>query len=166
MLCVLTRIASSRRFWWVQWTYHYCVEDGKDFPQLSKFPSWPGVKIYAQWLELPISRTKFSGPKNVRAIEVRLYFKITIFILSIGTPLLLTILVLKLEKVSFTHCWCVKNTAIWMANDVDPDHTHQSAAFDLGLNSELKTVVPSAQSDQSLRWSHVPSTAIGLSIGG
>ena len=26
-----------------------------------------------QWLELPISRTKFYGPKDVRAIEVRLY---------------------------------------------------------------------------------------------
>ena len=26
-----------------------------------------------QWLELPISRTNFNGPKDVRAIEVRLY---------------------------------------------------------------------------------------------
>ena len=27
-----------------------------------------------QWLELPMSRTIFYGPKDVRAIEVRLYF--------------------------------------------------------------------------------------------
>ena len=26
-----------------------------------------------QWLELPMSRTNFHGPKDVRAIEVRLY---------------------------------------------------------------------------------------------
>ena len=29
--------------------------------------------INPQWLELPISRTKFHGPKDVRVIEVRLY---------------------------------------------------------------------------------------------
>ena len=29
--------------------------------------------INPQWLELPISRTKFHGPRDVRAIEVRLY---------------------------------------------------------------------------------------------
>ena len=30
--------------------------------------------INPQWLELPMSRTNFQGPKDVRAIEVRLYF--------------------------------------------------------------------------------------------
>ena len=29
--------------------------------------------INPQWLELPISRTNFHGPKDVRATEVRLY---------------------------------------------------------------------------------------------
>ena len=29
--------------------------------------------INPQWLELSISRTNFYGPKDVRAIEVRLY---------------------------------------------------------------------------------------------
>ena len=29
--------------------------------------------INPQWLELPMSRTNFHGPKAVRAIEVRLY---------------------------------------------------------------------------------------------
>ena len=29
--------------------------------------------IYPQWLELPMSRKNFYGPKDVRAIEVRLY---------------------------------------------------------------------------------------------
>ena len=29
--------------------------------------------IKPQWLELPIPRTNFHGPKDVRAIEVRLY---------------------------------------------------------------------------------------------
>ena len=29
--------------------------------------------INPQWLELPMSRTNFHGPKDVQAIEVRLY---------------------------------------------------------------------------------------------
>ena len=29
--------------------------------------------INPQWLELPMPRTNFHGPKDVRAIEVRLY---------------------------------------------------------------------------------------------
>ena len=29
--------------------------------------------INTRWLELPLSRTNFHGPKGVRAIEVRLY---------------------------------------------------------------------------------------------
>ena len=30
--------------------------------------------VNPQWLELTMSRTNFNGPKDVRAIEVRLYF--------------------------------------------------------------------------------------------
>ena len=37
------------------------------------FSSWSGTKIKPQWLELPMSRTSFHGPKDVRAIEVRPY---------------------------------------------------------------------------------------------
>ena len=33
--------------------------------------------IYPQWLELPMSRINFSGPKDVGAIEVHLYMKCT-----------------------------------------------------------------------------------------
>ena len=36
----------------------------------SPFASWPGAMIKSHWLELPISRTYFHGPKDVRAIEV------------------------------------------------------------------------------------------------
>ena len=32
--------------------------------------------INPQWLELPMSRTNFLGPKDVRAIEVRLYSRV------------------------------------------------------------------------------------------
>ena len=35
MLCVLIRIASSRRFLWVHSTFNRCVENRKDFPNLS-----------------------------------------------------------------------------------------------------------------------------------
>ena len=65
MLCVLIRIASS--------IYNHCVETRKDFPKLSLFASCIGAMINPQWLELPMSRTNFLGPKDVRAIEVRLY---------------------------------------------------------------------------------------------
>ena len=41
MLCVLIRIASSRRFQWVYSTYHYFIEDGKDIPRLFSFVFWP-----------------------------------------------------------------------------------------------------------------------------
>ena len=32
-----------------------------------------------QWLELPMSLTNFHGPKDVRALEVRLYYNFTTF---------------------------------------------------------------------------------------
>ena len=37
------------------------------------YASWPGAFINPHWLELPLSRNNFHGPKGVRAIEVRLY---------------------------------------------------------------------------------------------
>ena len=40
---------------------------------LSLFASRPDTVINPQWLELPMSQTVFHGPKDVRAIEVRLY---------------------------------------------------------------------------------------------
>ena len=54
-------------------TYHSYAKDRNDFPKLSSFASWPGAMINPQWLELPMSRTYFHGPKDVRAIETRLY---------------------------------------------------------------------------------------------
>ena len=58
-----------------EYTQHtnHCVENRKDFPKLSPFASSTGAMINPQWLELPMSRTNFHGPKDVRAIEVRLY---------------------------------------------------------------------------------------------
>ena len=38
--------------------------------------------ISPQWLELPMSRTNFHGPKDVRAIEVQLYF-VSLFIFKL-----------------------------------------------------------------------------------
>ena len=50
------------------------VENRKDFPKLSLFASRTGAMINPQWLELPMSRTNIHGHKDVRAIEVRLYY--------------------------------------------------------------------------------------------
>ena len=40
--------------------------------------------INPQWLELPMSRTNFHGPKDVQAIEVRLYFYKEVMIYTHG----------------------------------------------------------------------------------
>ena len=40
--------------------------------------------INPQWLELPMSRMNFHGPKDVRAIEVRLYKVLTVKLLKQG----------------------------------------------------------------------------------
>ena len=53
--------------------YNHCVENRKDFPKLSLFASWTGAMINPQWLELPMSRMNFHGPKDIRAIEGWLY---------------------------------------------------------------------------------------------
>ena len=86
MLCVLTRIASSRRFYCVHSTYNHCVENRKDYPKLSLFASWSGDMINPQWLELPVSRTNFHGPKDVRAIEVRLYLLLFYQLQYVSSP--------------------------------------------------------------------------------
>ena len=69
MLCVLIRIASLRRFQREHITYRHVIEKQRD----PHYFSWPGAVINPHWLELPLSRTNFHGPKGVRAIEVRLY---------------------------------------------------------------------------------------------
>ena len=50
-----------------------CIEDRKDIPWLLRFAFWPGAMINPQWLELPMSRMSFHGPKDIRAIKVFQY---------------------------------------------------------------------------------------------
>ena len=59
---------------------------------------------------------------------------ITVFTLSIGTPYLHTILVIKFETVHSTSSWCVESSAGCIVNIVDPDQMPHSAASDLGLH--------------------------------
>ena len=75
MLCVLIRIAPSRRLS-LHSIYHYFIEDQKDIHILFPFVSWPGAMINPQWLELLISGTNFHGSKDVRVIETLLYVHI------------------------------------------------------------------------------------------
>ena len=56
-MCVLIRIASMRRFQWEQTTY---VKENLKCPYKA---SWSGAIINPHWLELPLSRTNFPGPK-------------------------------------------------------------------------------------------------------
>ena len=52
-----------------KYTQHTIFINLNEIPKVSPF----GVLINPQWLELPTSRTNFHGPKDVRAIEVRLH---------------------------------------------------------------------------------------------
>ena len=56
--------------------------------------------INPYWLEHPISRTNFHGPKAVRAIEVRLYFKSNIALVLLLASETLTVLVSKQQFLS------------------------------------------------------------------
>ena len=47
-------------------------KERKDISKLSSFVFCSGTMINLKWLGLPMSRTNFHGPKDVRAIEIRL----------------------------------------------------------------------------------------------
>ena len=57
----------------------------------------------------------------------------TLFIISIGTHYLLTIIALKFEIVHYITWMCVWDTAVCKTNKVDPDRTPSFATSDLGL---------------------------------
>ena len=74
-----------------------------------------------------------------------MYTIILLFTLSIGTPYLLTILVLKFEIVHSTTSlmylkYCCMYTCI--ANSVDPDQMPLAAASDLGLHCLQRPICP------------------------
>ena len=48
---------------------------GKDIPKLSLFDSSTGFMINPQWLELPMSKINFHGPKDVRVFEINCLYK-------------------------------------------------------------------------------------------
>ena len=77
MLCVLIRSASSILMSTLN--IQLLCRRSIDFPELVIFASRPGVMINLHWLELPMARTLFHGPKDVRATEVRLYLAFKIF---------------------------------------------------------------------------------------
>ena len=60
------------RFLWVHSTYYF-IEGRKDIHKLSLFASRPGVMINPHWLELPVSRTDFQDPKDVWAIQKKVF---------------------------------------------------------------------------------------------
>ena len=82
MLNVLTRIASSNEY-----TQHTIVLQKNEETSVVSyttdihilFPFSTNLVLWFQWLELPLSRSNFYGPKDVRANEVRLYSLMGIF---------------------------------------------------------------------------------------
>ena len=66
--------------------------------------------INPQWLELPMSRTNFHGPKDVRAIEVRLYN-----LICCCSYLLVTVLSTSLGKTFFAWRFILnENILFWL----------------------------------------------------
>ena len=64
----------------------------------------------------------------------------TVFIISVGTYYLLTIIVLKFEIVHYITWLCVWNTAVCKANSMGPGRTPSFAASDLGLRCLQRSV--------------------------
>ena len=74
IVCCVYSLESPHRGDSNEYTQHtIIVKERKKNPKLLLFASYPGTMINPQWLELPMSRTIFYGPNDVRAIEVRLY---------------------------------------------------------------------------------------------
>ena len=63
-----------------------CAVNGSN--TVSPVASWPGIRINPQWLELPISRTNFHGPKGVWVIDVQLYILVQNFAQCESNPTL------------------------------------------------------------------------------
>ena len=90
---------------------------GMKFPKLSSFAFWSRAMINPQWLELPIPRVNFRGPKEIRVIEVRPYLAFFFFFLLLAFwPL---------------SCWAQIYPAF--ANIVDPDQLASEKPTDLDL---------------------------------
>ena len=73
----------------------------------------------------------------------------TIFTLSIQIPQLLTIIVLKFEKVQFYYLLLCLIIAECVANSADPDEMPHSVASHLGLHCLLTPVCPNTYSKYS-----------------
>ena len=73
-VCFMISLESSHRGDSNEYTtFHYCIENRKEFPKLSAFASWPGTMIDSQWLELPIPRPwsqRYSSHWNSTVITI------------------------------------------------------------------------------------------------
>ena len=70
--CVLS-LKAPHRGDSTEYTQQTLIEDLKTSPKLFPFASSSGAVINLQQVELPMPRINIHGPKDVRAIEVRLY---------------------------------------------------------------------------------------------
>ena len=83
-----------------------CVENWKQIPELLLFASGPCTMINSQWLELLMSRTIFWGPKDVRAIEVRLYLNSVDWAIKLQLKYMLWVLIWSASFLMSTHHVC------------------------------------------------------------
>ena len=69
ILCYVYSLESPHQGDSNEYTQHTIIVEKikKKYRKLSIFASRPGTMINPQWLELPMSRTIFCGPRDVRA---------------------------------------------------------------------------------------------------
>ena len=102
--------------------------------------------INPRWLELPLSRTNFHGPKGVRAIEVRLYFEM-LFVPHALHYHMLFIMSIKLVPFSLfllPHSFFLIPLSLFLF----PYWGDQYMSFDIGLDTILLLIATIIQSDR------------------
>ena len=82
--------------------------------------------INPQWLELLMFRTNFNGPKDVRAIEVRLYVHLLLWLFAMT-------IVFFYRRGGLT-LFPIFILLITFANRLDPDQARQNVGPDLDPN--------------------------------
>ena len=99
--------------------------------------------INPQWLKLPMPRTNFHGPKDVRAIEVRLYLAGLILLVSIRMRKLIKMIlaVQELWLVSLTDHGRTDLQVDYRAHSESQPHG-RSVDFSVGRAITLLTYIP------------------------
>ena len=119
--------------------------------------------INPQWLELPMSQTNFHGPKDVRAIEVRLY----IYSIYKRIPSDLIVCIYYRTFLRYSDIIPLHNTMFLkptgcVTSSVGHDQTPPSVVSDVALHCLLRTIRPDIQGLYGTDCHHYENTPIQI----